>query len=951
MVTLKNLKFRTKILLLGIGSVMITILALVATVVWQSGQFNALAQDQFDQSAEADLSHIVEGVYNMVKAQDEAVQQQVNSSLHVAELVMHNAGQVRLVDEKVDWLAVNEATQQSINVQLPKMYVGDTWLGQYTRQYDTTPIVDHVQLIGGGTATIFQRMNEQGDMLRVATNILLPTGQRALGTFIPAISRDGSPDPVISAILRGSVYRGSTFAVDAWYDSAYEPVRDKSGQVIGMLYVGVKQESVESIRQAILRTQVGQAGYVYVLGSTGNEQGRYIISQKGQRDGENIWNAQDAEGHFIIQSIVNKALTLRFGETATERYQWQDPGDSAPRWKVARITYYEPWHWVIVASIDESELQAYRLILENGQTRMIAVAGAVGLAFALVAGLLSVLLARSITRPVDHLAGVAAQVSAGNLEVVAKVEQRDEIGMLATAFNSMTAQLHGLIGSLETRVELRTAQLRASADVGRAASSILNTDQLMREVVNLIGERFGFYYVAVFTLDETGQQAMLREATGEAGQLLKAQGHQLSVGGKSMVGYVTAQRKSRVALDVGVEAVRFANPLLPYTHSEIALPLIVGDTVIGALDVQSTKPAAFDENSAILLQAMADQIAVAINNAREYQHEQFHAEQTTRLLQAAIELAEQTDRATLENRVVQLAVSPFDADGAELWMEAEDELKLTAALNTNPAVRQSEPIGQDLANHVFHTGRILHVDNYPAWAGYAGASADAPFQAALAAPIVWRGNVTGVLSITRSRPGKPFTTDDENSAQLLATQVATAIENITLVEQQRRTLDELNAMNRRLTGEAWRAGALGGQVTYEFRHSPVAPVDLPGLSVQIPIELRDQPIGVVTLEDNDSSRKLTDDERGLIQGILQQMALALENQRLAETAQRAAYRDRTIAETADKIHRPTDLDAILRTALDEIARITGVGGVGIQLGFEPPHANGNGPQSAGRGGE
>jgi len=136
-----NLKFGTKILLLGIGSVLVTILAVVAAVIWQSGQFSALAQDQFAQVAETDLSHIAEGVYNMVKAQDEAVQQQVNSSLHVAELVIHNAGQVKLADEKVDWTAFNESTQRPISVQLPKMYVGDTWLGQNTRQYATTPIV------------------------------------------------------------------------------------------------------------------------------------------------------------------------------------------------------------------------------------------------------------------------------------------------------------------------------------------------------------------------------------------------------------------------------------------------------------------------------------------------------------------------------------------------------------------------------------------------------------------------------------------------------------------------------------------------------------------------------------------------------------------------------------------------------------------------------------------
>ena len=369
MFKLNNLKFGTKILLLGIGSVLITIVALVGTVVWQSAQFNALAQEQFAHAAEADLGHIAEGAYNVVEAQDQVVQEQANSGLNVAQLLIHDAGGAKLAGEKVDWQATNEATQQTMNVQLPKMYVGDTWLGKLTGRYDTTPIVDHAQLSVGGNATIYQRMNEEGDMLRVATNVLLPNGQRAIGTYVPAVNPDGTPNPAVAAILRNSIYRGSNFIIDAWYNAAYAPIRDESGQVIGMLQVGMKQENVDAARQAILRTKVGETGNVDVLGSDGDSRGRYIISRKGQRDGENVWNTQDAEGRFTIQSIINKALTLKAGEVAIERYQWQDPDDPTPRWKIAGITYYEPWHWVIVASIDENEIQAYQRILEEGQTQ------------------------------------------------------------------------------------------------------------------------------------------------------------------------------------------------------------------------------------------------------------------------------------------------------------------------------------------------------------------------------------------------------------------------------------------------------------------------------------------------------------------------------------------------------------------------------------------------------
>jgi GAF domain-containing protein len=128
---------------------------------------------------------------------------------------------------------------------------------------------------------------------------------------------------------------------------------------------------------------------------------------------------------------------------------------------------------------------------------------------------------------------------------------------------------------------------------------------------------------------------VLRAATGAAGRALQERGHKLDVGGESMVGTATATRQPRIALDVGQEPVRFANPLLPNTRSEIALPLLIGDRVLGALDVQSTQEAAFDEASVAVLQSMADQVAVAIANAQSFETIQRALETTTRLYEAS----------------------------------------------------------------------------------------------------------------------------------------------------------------------------------------------------------------------------------------------------------------------------------------------------------------------------
>jgi GAF domain-containing protein len=145
--------------------------------------------------------------------------------------------------------------------------------------------------------------------------------------------------------------------------------------------------------------------------------------------------------------------------------------------------------------------------------------------------------------------------------------------------------------------------------------------------VNLISDRFGYYYAAFFLIDSSGRWAELKGATGEAGRTLKIQGHRLEVGGQSMVGTTISTRQARIALDVGKEPARFENPLLPETRSEIALPLIVGDRVLGALDVQSKQEAAFYSDDIETLQGMANQVAIAIENARLFQETQRNLEE------------------------------------------------------------------------------------------------------------------------------------------------------------------------------------------------------------------------------------------------------------------------------------------------------------------------------------
>ncbi|HZW02717.1 MAG TPA: GAF domain-containing protein, partial [Anaerolineaceae bacterium] len=222
--------------------------------------------------------------------------------------------------------------------------------------------------------------------------------------------------------------------------------------------------------------------------------------------------------------------------------------------------------------------------------------------------------------------------AAGSLDAQARIDSNDEIGALGQAFNVMTERLKSFINELEDRVFERTQelnqqnkalvyrsnQLNTVAAVARDVASAQELETLLSNVTHLISERFGFYHVGIFLLDERGEFAVLRAANSKGGQDMLARGHRLRVGQVGIVGYATGVGEARIATDVGQDAVYFDNPDLPATRSEMALPLRAVGRTIGALDVQSTESNAFTQDDIDLFSTLADQIAIAIQNNRLY---------------------------------------------------------------------------------------------------------------------------------------------------------------------------------------------------------------------------------------------------------------------------------------------------------------------------------------------
>jgi GAF domain-containing protein/HAMP domain-containing protein len=384
---------------------------------------------------------------------------------------------------------------------------------------------------------------------------------------------------------------------------AATPVKDVRGNTIGILAGRANLDRLNT-------TMLERAG----LGNTGET---YLLDKDGLLLTESRFPGYTAGVARVDSPTLLEALrTAQDGSGVYVSYRG-----------VRQIGVYR---WVAVLQTMLVAEQSQQEALTETRQQLLIYLTIIPLALlAAVAAALTI--TRSVTGPLASLVGTTTQIASGNLDLQVPVDREDEIGALARAFDTMAARLRELIGGLEQRVaerthdlERRTRQMRASAEVARDITQVNlsegeGLEGLLNRAVTLISERFGYYHAGIFLLDDRGEYAVLRAASGETGRQMLARGHKLGVHGESregLVGFVADTGAPRISLDVGADAVHFRNPLLPNTRSEMALPLHVANRIIGVLDVQSTEEAAFSQDDITALQSMADQLAVAIENAR-----------------------------------------------------------------------------------------------------------------------------------------------------------------------------------------------------------------------------------------------------------------------------------------------------------------------------------------------
>ncbi|MFN2269859.1 MAG: GAF domain-containing protein [Anaerolineae bacterium] len=357
------------------------------------------------------------------------------------------------------------------------------------------------------------------------------------------------------------------------------------------------------------------------------------------------------------------------------------------------------------------------------------------------------------------------------------------VGNVANALESArllddVQQRHQELETIYAQTERRAHYLEITAELARVTSSLLDQQELLESAVELISRGLGHYHAGVFLLDDAGEWAVLVAASSEGGRQMLERGHKLRVGQQGIVGWATSSGEARIALDVGEDAMYFDNPDMPETRSEIALPLRAGGRILGALDVQSEREAAFTDEDTVVLQTLADQVAIAIQNSRLFEETQEALENVQALQRYYVSqewerLSQQRGGVSAEYRTLGVPTLP------DVW---SPEMELALMRGETVALPDVGAIFEGDGGNGKDDGR-----------GEGADESSLPAVSALAVPITLQGEVIGVVDLQEIDEPRQWTQEEVEMVTSVTDQLALALENARLVEETRRRARQLAA--------------------------------------------------------------------------------------------------------------------------------------------------------------
>lgn len=489
---MRSLSMKMQLLMAGIGVAVIPLTIVAAFLYFQSNSISNLAKEALIEEGYQQMENEVQGILDTVKITQQLLKDQVSKVLTMAVDRLEQRGGIAFSSsEQVEWTATNQYTGARQRLSLPAVLLGDSTRIERQESFDkVVPLIDTLGELTGDTLTLFQRMNPAGDMLRVATNVE-KNGKRAVGTYIPATNPDGKPNPVLAEVLEGRTYVGRAYVVDRWYVTAYKPLLDDAGEVVGILYVGTPEATAtQPLLDQLAERQIGETGYVFVLNTKGDEAGNYVLSDDRARDGESVLESRDAEGGYFIQEMIETAQQLDPGETASMQYSWKNPGERTAREKTAVYAYFPDWDWLIAASAYDSEFYAAAEGVEHSINSLTNWVFILTLTMAVIAGLVFYFLARGIAGPLGR---IADELHSGSLETEKASEQVSASSQsLAQGANEQAASLEQSTASMENISDLvsqnRALTRQTSESSQQAKDAAKNGVDSMHQLSTAVGQ-------------------------------------------------------------------------------------------------------------------------------------------------------------------------------------------------------------------------------------------------------------------------------------------------------------------------------------------------------------------------------------------------------------------------------------------------------------------------------
>ncbi len=449
-----SLSLRQQITALGTLSALLATVTVAILVLVNEGSASKAVSNEVIGIMQESLARSAEKTYGICKLSQDFVQKAVDTSLSIGDVALKQAGGIQLTGRTTTWTGVNQFTQARTSMTVPEWALKGAPLTPDRTFTHHIAVIDDITKQTGETVTLFQRVNPAGDMLRVASTVASSDGQRAIGTYNPAIMKDGSENPVIKAVLSGQTFRGRAYVVNAWYITAYEPLRNTKGDIIGMFYVGVKQEGLPLLRETIS-----------VQSHTGDHSSVAIYYGPYSQDVSNMVVIEPTGIGTITESkwlpeVLAKAPRLADGASGTVTATNPITGAQA----IVHYTYFKPWDWVIAAIGDSNDYAGATALVRAQFSRLLFQSLLGGFVALCLGAVVAYFISKRITNPVAdlsiHLTSSATQISSSAVHqqsnVTALMASSNQIASAAKEISATSQEL------LHSMVEIADAAARTA---------------------------------------------------------------------------------------------------------------------------------------------------------------------------------------------------------------------------------------------------------------------------------------------------------------------------------------------------------------------------------------------------------------------------------------------------------------------------------------------------------